>query len=88
MRPKGFKEAERRKKEKLAKTACFRPYNTVRFCPPTPGSKLALKLRDILKDEEKRTGVKVELYIEETVLPVRMSDQEVTLTLRGRERRS
>ena len=60
-RPKGYKEDERRKKKLLEKTAWYRPFDTVMFCPPTPGSKLALKLRSIFKEEERRTGVKVKI---------------------------
>ena len=60
-RPKGYKESERRKKKILSKTSWYRPYNTVMFCPPTPGSTLALKLRSIVKEEEKRTGIKVKV---------------------------
>ena len=45
----------------LAKTSWYRPYNTVIFCPPTPGSTLANKLRLIVKEEEKRTGVRIKV---------------------------
>ena len=31
------------------------------FCPPTPGSTLANKLRLIVKEEEKRTGVRIKV---------------------------
>ena len=60
-RPKGFKEEERRRKKKLARTSWYRPFCAVLFCPPTPDSVLASQLRKIVREEEERGGMKVKV---------------------------
>jgi len=50
-RPKTYKQKERKKKKEINKVSWQRPYETVLFCPPTPNSALANKLRNITKKE-------------------------------------
>ena len=60
-RPKGFKEDERRRKKELAMTSWYRPFGAVLFCPPTPDSVLATRLRKTVREEEGRGGMKVKV---------------------------
>ena len=60
-RPKAYKEDERRKKRETEKMSWYRPYDTVLFCPPTPDSELARRLRAVMEQEAKSTGVKVKV---------------------------
>ena len=46
-RPKGYRKEERQITKDMKKMAWYKPYDTVLFCPPTPGSKLAKALRDV-----------------------------------------
>lgn len=49
-RPKGYKKDERAKKKAISKVSWYKPFDTVLFCPPTPGSRLANSLKTIAKD--------------------------------------
>ena len=37
-RPKGYMKQERTQKKTMSKVAWYKPFDTVLFCPPTPGS--------------------------------------------------
>ena len=52
-RPKGYMEEERRKKKTLKRTSWYRPFTSVLFCPPCPGSKLAMEIRKVIEEETK-----------------------------------
>ena len=52
---------ERDKKKAISKVAWYKPFDTVVFCPPTPGSKLAKELRCVAKEirEKQPMNIKV-----------------------------
>ena len=52
-RPKGYMEKERKRKKILKRTSWYKPFMTVLFCLPSSGSKLALELRKVVKEETK-----------------------------------
>ena len=60
-RPKGYLEEERRRKRMLKKRSWYRPFTTVLFCPPSPGSKLALELRKVVEEETRGKDWKVKI---------------------------
>jgi hypothetical protein len=60
-RPKGYMAEERRRKKETGKMSWYRPYDTVLFCPPTPGSELAKRLRRVCEAEAEHTGLKVKV---------------------------
>ena len=50
-RPKGYKAEERRRKKLISKRSWYKPFTTVLFCPPSPGSQLAKELRKVVEEE-------------------------------------
>ena len=52
-RPKGYMEEERKKKKMLKRTSWYRPFTSILFCPPSPGSELAVRLRKVVEEETK-----------------------------------
>ena len=50
-RPKGYKAEDRSRKKLISKRSWYKPFSTVLFCPPTPGSQLATELRRIVDVE-------------------------------------
>ena len=55
-RPKGYKEEERRRKKHIKKRSWYKPFSTILFCPPSPNSELAQKLRKNAKEETENKG--------------------------------
>ena len=54
-------ENERRKKKEVKKVSWWRPCDTVLFCPPTPGSELANKIKEVVNAEKVDGGFKVKV---------------------------
>ena len=50
-RPMGYKAEDRSRKKLISKRSWYKPFSTVLFCPPTPGSQLATELRRIVDVE-------------------------------------
>ena len=57
-RPKGYQEEERRLQKEITRVAWYKPYDTVLFCPPTPGGTLAERLKEVAT-ETKGTKIKI-----------------------------
>ena len=55
-RPKGYEKEERRKKNLIKKRSWYKPFSTVLFCPPSPGSILAKELRKVAEEETRGKG--------------------------------
>ena len=60
-RPKGYKKAERKKKKLVSRRGWYKPFSTVLFCAPSPGSELAGKLRKVVEEETKGKGWSVKV---------------------------
>ena len=60
-RPKGYMKEERRKKKLIKKRSWYKPFSTVLFCPPSPGSQLAKELRKVAEEETRGKGWKVKV---------------------------
>ena len=55
-RPKGYMKEERRKEKLIKKRSWYKPFSTVLFCPPSPGSQLAKELRKVAEEETRGKG--------------------------------
>ena len=60
-RPKGYMKDERDKKKAISKVAWYKPFDTVVFCPPTPGSKLAKELRCVAKEVSEKQPMNIKV---------------------------
>ena len=60
-RPKGYMKEERSINKMVKRRAWHKPFDTVLFCPSTPGGVLARKLRSITEDVKNRTGMKMKV---------------------------
>merc|ERR1711895_235342 len=55
-RPKGYMVEEQNRKKQIKKRSWYKPFSTVLFCPPSPGSQLAKELRKVAEEETKGKG--------------------------------
>ena len=60
-RPKGYRKEERSINKMVKRRAWYKPFDTVLFCPSTPGGELAKKLRNITEDTRRKTGMKIKV---------------------------
>ena len=60
-RPKGYKEEEKKLKKEITKVAWSKPYDTVIFCPPTPRSGLANRLKKVAEGMTEASNIKVKI---------------------------
>ena len=58
-RPRGWQQESRRRRKRMKRAAWYRPADTVLFCPATPGSELASRLRKVAEEEGKRINLRV-----------------------------
>jgi hypothetical protein len=58
-RPRSWQQETRRKRKRMKGAAWYRPADTVLFCPATPGSELANKLREVVEEEGRRINLRV-----------------------------
>ena len=52
---------EREKKKHMKRMSWYRPYDTVMFCPPTPGSILAKRLRTLAKETSEQFPMNIKI---------------------------
>jgi hypothetical protein len=60
-RPRGWQQESRRRRKRMKRAAWYRPADTVLFCPATPGSELAHRLRRVAEEEGRRINLKVRI---------------------------
>jgi hypothetical protein len=58
-RPRGWQQESRRRRKRMKRAAWYRPADTVIFCPATPGSELAHRLRKVAEEEGQRINLRV-----------------------------
>ena len=60
-RPKGYRTEERRREKMVKKRSWYKPYESVIFCPPTPGGELAKRMRRITQNVSERHNINVKV---------------------------
>ena len=60
-RPKGYKETERRMRKEVKKVSWWRPSDAVLFCPPSPGSVLANRMKQVAREEAVHSGTSIKV---------------------------
>ena len=60
-RPKGYRKEERSMDKQVKKRAWYKPYDSVLFCPVTPGGVLASRLREITSEVNSRRDMKIKV---------------------------
>ena len=60
-RPKGYICEERKKKKDLKRTSWYKPFDSVLFCPPTPGGMLARQLREVAERSYNKMLIRIKV---------------------------
>ena len=60
-RPKGYRMEERVREKMIKKRSWYKPFDTVIFCPPTPGGQLAKRLKEVTQEVSERHDIKVKV---------------------------
>ena len=60
-RPKGYQRDKRDNEKALKRRAWYRPFDSVFFCPTTPGGELAKRIRGVTRDVAERTGMSIKV---------------------------
>ena len=60
-RPKGYRMEERQNEKMVKRRSWYKPFDTVVFCPPTPGGMLAKRMREVTQEVSERHNLKVKI---------------------------
>ena len=58
-RPKGYRMEERQEEKIVKRRSWYKPFDSVIFCPPTPGGELAMRMRRVTQEVAERHDIKV-----------------------------